>query len=673
MVYGKPQKRSPRITVLCIMLVVSMVFFSASVANLHLYSSDYKSAANSTNTRTLTVSASRGQIVDRYGRPLAYNTDGYSVVFDRAYLPSASLNGYIIKLMEILTQNGESWIDMLPITMEEPYEFTSEEDSESMISSLVRVIGLNYYATAQNCMDEMIDRYKLSDYDAATQRAVMGVRFSMEYFEYSTANPYTFAENVGVNTMTVIEENSDYFKGVNIEVTSVRSYDTGVLSTHIVGTSGPIYAEEWEELSSKGYSYDDITGKSGIELAAEDYLHGINGTRKIVQDADGNVISNEITKSPVNGSTVMLTIDEELQQVAYNALEKRIKYLQSGPAPEAHAGAVVVIENATGSILASVTYPSYDMETYVNDYASLLENEDNPLFNRALMGTYEPGSTFKPATALAGLQSGAITAEDTITCVKKYAYYNDYQPTCTGYHGTLDVISAITYSCNYFFYEVGRRTGIETMNKYCRLFGLGVSTGVEISESTGVLAGPEYRAKLNSVWNPGDTIQAAIGQSDNLFSPLQLAVYTSSIANNGTRYKAHFIDSVYTYDLSSVVTKSVAEVLSESGISEEYYSYVKQGMHSVATDGTVSSVFRNFFINIGGKTGTAQVLQNGVMYNNALFISFAPYENPEISVAVVIEKGGYGTYVAQVAKEIYEYYFSYRGDTYVPEASNTLL
>ncbi len=677
MIYRNEKKKSPRITVLCVLLAACIAIFGGAVARLHIYSSNYVSTSNSTSVRNLVINASRGQIVDRNGKPLAYNTDGYSVIFDRAYLETSRVNNVIIELSKLLMQNGEEWIDLLPISENEPYEFITEnekgESNEDMVSALIKVLELNHYATAQNCVDEMIQRYKLEEYTSYQKRLIMGVRFSMEYLDYSTAVPFTFSESVGERTMTVIKENKTLFKGVDIEVTSQRSYDVGNTAANIVGTSGPVYAEEWEKLKDLGYSYDDITGKSGIEIAAESYLHGTNGVRKITQDVYGNVISNEITQAAVNGDTVMLTIDKDLQDFAYKSLESRIKYLQSHSAPEANAGSVVVIHNASNAVLAAVNYPSYDMETYVNDYESLLVAEGKPLFNRAFMGTYEPGSTFKPATALAGLQSGAITSTEYIDCTKKYKYYDDFQPSCLSRHGPLDVKNAITYSCNYFFFEVGRRTGILSLNKFCQTFGLGVKTGVEIEESAGILAGPDYREKLNAVWNPGDTIQAAIGQSDNLFTPLQMAVYASSIVNNGTRYKAHLIDSVYTYDLSQTVMETKPEVVATSGIEQKHYNNVKQGMHSVATDGTVSSVFRNFKIEIGGKTGTAQVLVNGEMKNNALFISYAPFENPEISVIVVIERGGYGSHVAQVAKEIYNYYFSYHGETYVAPNANVLM
>lgn len=677
MLYRNEKKRSPRITALCIFLCIIVGFFGFSVARLHIYSSNYVSTSNSVSVRNLVINASRGQIVDRNGKPLAYNTDGYSVIFDRAYLEMSRVNEVIIELSNLLTRSGEEWIDLLPISQNMPYEFVMTDDkgesNEDMVKALVKVLGLNHYATAQNCADEMLQRYKLQDFTNYQQRLIMGVRFSMEYLDYSTAVPFVFSENVSEKTVAVIKENSVKFKGVDIKVTSQRSYDVGNTATNIVGTSGPVYAEEWEKLKDKGYSYDDLTGKSGIELAAEEYLHGTNGVRKIKQDVYGNVISNEITTAAVNGHTVMLTIDKDLQDFAYKSLESRIKYLQANRAPEANAGSVVVIHNASNAILAAVNYPSYDMETYTNSYETLLTAEGNPLFNRAFMGTYEPGSTFKPATALAGLQSGAITPTEYIDCTKKYKYYDDFQPSCLSKHGPLDVKSAITYSCNYFFFEVGRRTGILSLNKFCESFGLGVKTGVEIEESAGILAGPDYRAKINSVWNPGDTIQAAIGQSDNLFTPLQMATYASSIVNNGTRYKTHLIDSVYSYDLSKTIMESKAEVVANSGIEQQYYDYVKQGMHSVATDGTVSSVFRNFKIEIGGKTGTAQVLVNGEMKNNALFISYAPFENPEISIIVIIEKGGYGSHVAQVAKEIYNYYFSYHGETYVAPQSNVLM
>lgn len=673
MIRMKKKKVYPRITVLCIIMALIMTVYSASAFSMQIANqSKYTTTEDSLITRTLRVSAARGEILDRYGRPLAYNTEGYNIVFDAAYLSKNNINATVKALIAILTQAGEEWIDLLPMDTKAPYDFLPE--SESARDTLISKISLNHYATAQNCWDAMIERYKLQDYDDATARKIMGVRYSMEYRDYSILNPYTFAEDVSMGTVTVIQENSQALQGVDIEVVAMREYATGITNTHIVGYTGPIYAEEWAALSSKGYSYNDKTGKSGIELSLDDELHGEDGVKTITQDAQGNVISEEITQQPVNGKTITLTIDKDLQEIAYKSLENKIAQLHNtNPGRYANAGAVVVIDNNTGAVLAAVSYPGYTLDTYKDDYESLLQMEGSPLFNRCFYGTYEPGSAMKPAMALIALQSGNLGTAELLECTGKYTFYEDYQPKCLGEHGHIDVARALTVSCNTFFYELGRRCGIQTMNDYCKKFGLGIVTGIEIGESKGILAGIEYRNSIGQSWGPGDTIQAAIGQSDNGFTPVQIAAYTSTIANKGTLYSTHLVESICNYEQDRILEQKGSQVLKVSGIDDYYYDIVQMGMRGVSTEGTVSSVFKKYPIQVCSKTGTAQVYYKGEKFTNGIFISFAPYEHPEISVVVAIEKGGYGAYCASVARDIYEAYFAYRGQKNTVQSTDKLL
>lgn len=669
----KKKKKFPRITALCVIMALVVAVYSASAFGYQVVNrSKYSADADTLTVRQLAVKSARGQILDRYGRVIAYNTQGYSLVFDAAYLSKSRLNSVILSLSKVLTSAGEEWNDLLPLSDTAPYGF--DETDESGCNTLRTKLSLNRYATAQNCWDAMVERYELQDYDAASARVIMGVRYSMQYRDYSILNPYTFADDVSISTVTIVEENPDLYKGVNAEVVATREYDTGITLNQIIGTIGPIYAEEWEKLSAKGYSYNDKTGKGGLEETLDDLLHGEDGVMTITQDASGNVLSEEITQKPVNGNTITLTIDKKLQEVAYKALETRIKQLQETKnGAGADAGAVVVIENNTGAILAAANYPSYTADTYKYDYDSLVTAEGSPLFNRCFFGSYEPGSAMKPATALIGLQTGNITADEIIHCSGKYYFADDYNPKCLGVHEDISVSTALTVSCNTFFYEVGRRVGIEKLNEFCKKFGLGVKTGVETGESAGILAGLEYRQKLGIAWQPGDTIQAAIGQSDNNFTPVQLAAYTATVANKGTLYSAHLVDSVYSYELDQLIDNRGAEVVSHSGIDLEHYSVVHEGMRGVATVGTVRSEFADYDVAIAAKTGTAQVVYKGEEYTNGILITFAPYEDPEISVVVVIEKGGYGSYCAEVARDIYDYYFGYSGESYTPQKTDVLL
>ncbi len=668
----KKSKKNIRLNLLAIILAIVLGGYSLQLVSWQLVHRDsYRSVASATTTYTATIQAARGEILDRYGRPLAVNTESFNITFDRAYLPADQLNDTILTLTNLLASTGESWIDSIPLTKMAPYDFAQE--AEVSISSLRTLLGLAPYATADNCFQAMVNRYMLEDYAPSQQRTIMGVRVMMELAGYSDSNPYTFAEDVSIETVTKIEESSFDLPGVVTDVVPIRQYVSGAIAPHIIGAVGPIYAEEWEELKQNGYSYDDKVGKSGIEKVAEDILRGEDGQKVITRDSSGQVISTQITKQPKNGDTVFLTIDKYLQQKAQEALEQRILELQATEdGANANAGSVVVLNVNTGDVLAAVTYPSYTMETYQNDYSSLLEAPGNPLFNRALSGTYAPGSTFKPATALIGLCTGTITPTDTINCVHRYTYYDDYQPTCLGRHGHINVITAISRSCNYFFYDLGRRVGIDTLNEYCRKFGLGVATGIEISEASGILAGKEYRQSIGSYWVDGDTLQAAIGQSDNLFTPLQMAVYTSTLANNGTRYKATIIDKVMDYALTQTLSETQPTVLDESGISQEFYDVVKQGMLKVTTEGTAAAL-SNYPIDIGGKTGTATIYENGQEYDNAVFIAFAPFDEPEIAVAIVGEKCGHGNALAPVAQAVFDAYFFYQGDAYTEQPVNALL
>lgn len=668
----KKGKKNIRLNLLAILLAIVLAGYSLQLVSWQLLNRDsYRSVASATTTYTAAISAARGEILDRYGRPLAVNTESFNITFDRAYLPGDQLNDTILVLTNLLTQTGESWIDSIPLSKATPYDLT--EESKVSLSSLRSLLGLAHYATAENYFQAMVTRYLLEDYTVSQQRTIMGVRAMMELAGYSDSKPYTFAENVSIETITKIEESSLALPGVVTEVVPIRQYVSGAIAPHIIGTVGPIYAEEWEQLKQSGYSYDDKVGKSGIEKVAEDSLRGQDGEKSITRDSSGQVISTEITKQPQNGNTVFLTIDKYLQQEAQEALKQRILELQgTEDGAYANAGAVVVLNVNTGDVLAAVTYPSYTMETYQNDYNSLLTASAKPLFNRALSGTYAPGSTFKPATALVGLSTGAITATDTIRCVHRYTYYQDYQPTCLGTHGHINVITAISKSCNYFFYDLGRRIGIDTLNEYCRKFGLGASTGIEISEAAGVLAGKEYRKSIGSYWVDGDTLQASIGQSDNLFTPLQMAVYTSTIANNGTRYKANIIKQITNYAMTETISGTEPTVLDQSGISQDIYDVVKQGMLKVTTEGTAAAL-SNYPIDIGGKTGTATVYENGREYDNAVFIAFAPYDEPEIAVAIVGEKCGHGNTLAPVAQAVFDAYFFYQGEVYSDQPLNTLL
>lgn len=665
-----------RFTALIIILLVVLSAFCVKLSELQVFGAGkYLAQASNSSTRTLVTKAARGEIVDRYGRPIVTNRVGYNIVFNAAELNGTKLNTTIIALCDLLSEHDTEWADLLPMETGAPYEFKA--DSDSAVTGLRKLLGLAHYATAQNCFDAMVTRYKLQGYDADIQRTVMGVRYSMETADYSVSSPYTFAEDISEQLMTQISESSFNLPGVSIENGYVREYVDDTLAVHLIGTVGLLSAEEWETLSQTGeYQMNDKIGKSGIEKAAEDYLRGIDGKVELTVAADGTIMDKRTVQQVVNGNTVQLTIDKKLQLVVQNSLADTINKLNTKRKDDDRVtgGAVVVTMVNSGEILASATYPTYSMTDYKENYQKLASDSVNtPLFNRAFNGTYPPGSTFKPLVATAALQEGVITANDTVTCVRKYTRYSDYQPSCLHYHGAINVATALSKSCNYFFFEMGYLLGINQLNSYCKQFGLGVSTGVEsgLNESVGNLSSPEYKQSVFSTpWNPGDTIQTAIGQLYNSFTPLQLSQYTATLANGGTRYNQHLIKSVMSYNMSETVKDDFSTVMNKVDLSDATYNAVRQGMLRVTEDGTSSAVFGNYKIKVCGKTGTADAA-NGK--TNAVFIAFAPYDNPEIAISIVMENGGYGNNAAVIAKDIFDSYFFDEGEPYNETPINTQL
>lgn len=644
----KRDKRRYITIVVCAVLVFVLIFGRAFEIQI-INSKRYVEQANGISKITAPIKASRGEILDCYGRPIATNREGYNIIFNYASINKTTINDTILSLIKLL--KNHEWKDDLPLTDTAPYSF-DKEAAEISKKRMLDMLELAHYATPQNCFDALVKRYSLEDRDKKQQRLIMGVRYTMERAGFSISVPFTFAEDVSSKIMTVILENTDIYgeNGVSVEVASFREYDNASVAPHIIGTVSPIYAEDWEELKAKGYSYDDKVGRSGIEKACEDDLRGTDGEITYTVDSKGKIISSEVTKEPVPGCTVRLTIDKNVQISAQKALMDTIKQLNADKI-YANAGAAVAVNVKTGGILAAVNCPTYTYEQYENDYESLVKDTTGrPLFDRAFTGAYPPGSTFKPAVACAALQEGVITDSEVITCVRKYRHFKDYQPNCMHFHGGITLIPALSKSCNYFFFETGRRLGITKMNAYCKKLGLGVKTGVEVSESAGTLAGPESRAE----WYEGYTLSAAIGQSDNAFTPLQLATYTATIANSGVRYKTTLIDKVMSYSQDKVIRKTEPQIANTVKLDESVINSVKKGMLSVTEDGTGSRVFADYPITVGGKTGTAETTKGA---DHTVFIAFAPYDNPEIAVAVIIEHGKYSSYSGGLLKAIFNAYF----------------
>lgn len=666
-------------------LLAFLVFFAFDLVKIQIIDGEkYDAASSSVSASTAPISAVRGEIVDEQGKPLVYNDQGYSVIFDAAYFPSsndnARRNEIIHSLIQLFEGNSLEWTDNLPLIFDENGAIAFKADSEKEIKEMKSrdMLRLNDYATAQNCFDALIDRYELENYSAQDARKISSVRYEMERIYFRIGNPYTFALDVPEEIIAKIKENSGYFQGVDVQVVPVRKYADGMLAPHILGRIGAIDADEYAEKKDEGYKITDSIGKSGIESAMEKYLKGIDGEATVYTDGDGNR-TTEVTTEPIHGNTVVLTINAGLQEVANRALEQALwDYAGTQGNMVESAGAAVVINCKTGAILASTTYPTYDISTYSDNVEALNTAPGSPLWNRALLSTYATGSTMKPSVAIAALEEEIIDTEFTVYCSGSYNYLGQHFK-CEQSHDSrfVDVVHAIDESCNTFFYEVGKMLGIEKMNEYRTLFGLGAKTGCELGEAAGVLDSPEYRSSLGQSWLPGYTIQSAIGQAGNLFTPIQLANYCATIANGGIRYKTHFVKCIKNYDYSGTVLETKPEIVADTGVSAETLNTVKQGMLEVGTTGYCARYFAHLPVKVAAKTGTSQEIRKldgvSVKINNGFLIAFAPYENPEIAVAVVGEGMTSGAFVAPVVAEIVDYYFGQSDSMELYQAENTLI
>lgn len=689
-----------RITAFTVAVILIFSLFTIDLFRIQIvHAEDYSSQRIALSTADTTVEAVRGEILDCNGKSLVTNRQINSVIFNGSYFPSTKeqeqRNEIIISLIRLLESHATPWNDEIPLYLDENGSVQFKPDSEKDIKLLKSksILYLNDYATAQNCFDELKTKFMLEKYSAADALKIASVCFSLKKNVFSVTNPYTFADDVSVELASAIKENSRFYQGVEIKVVSERQYLDGTVAPHIIGAVGNINAQEYAKRSKqyeeaisdttltagqlrtlklRAYSMDDTIGKFGIEAAMEEYLRGTNGIESTVTDADKNK-TTELSVAPVQGNTVILTIDADFQKAVQESLGAFVESHKENAAIPA-VGAAVVMQVNSGAVLAAATYPSYNLATYYDDYNALASNPASPLWNRALQSTYEPGSTFKLSVALAGLEEGVINRDTKIYCNHIYTEFKDTQFKCLGTHGAINVVEAINQSCNIFFYETGRQLGIEKMNDYASRLGLGQKTGVEISESTGVLASISYREAHGGTWYPGDTVQAAIGQSDNLFTPIQLCSYVSTIANGGTRYKAHLVKSVKSYDYGKVIIDNQPIVLNETGISQSSINIVKEGMMRL---GARTAAFADLPVSVAAKTGTAEskAKVNGKIESglNAFMVSFAPADNPEIAVCVAVENLNSGAATAALTAEIYRAYFNTSSEIMPITGYNTIL
>ncbi len=682
------------LALLCaVMVLFAWVLFDLQVVNgsYYLEQSTRKIAV------TEPVQAARGEILDRYGRLLVSNRAAYQVTVDTRLMgDEKERNETVLKLLEICREQAVEWNDNLPITRTAPFRFTVESPFEntttaedgtvsnsptslSRLITALRLRQLDKNSTADEVVSALRDWFEVEESVSENEgRELVGVLYELALRSKDVVRSnYVLCQGVDINFITAVKER--HMAGVKIDTVTVREYNTKYAS-HILGRVGAI--QNWDNYKDKGYSMSDTVGISGVELAFEEILRGGPGTKDIELNQSGKVVSESWHTDPETGEpalpqpgdNLMLTLDIRLQEVAEEALKRHIP----GMSEESQAGACVVTD-MSGGVLACASYPSYDLSTYNRDYNALAADPLKPFFNRALQGLYAPGSTFKMAVAAGALEEGKITTTEKILDTGRYTHYDRIQdqPMCWyfrqygGTHGYENVSEAIRDSCNVFFYETGLRLGIRKIDEYASLFGLGEKTGLELFEEAGEIAGPETSKKHDQTWYEGDTMYAAIGQGNTQVTPIQLCNYVATLVNGGSHYPTHLKKTVKSSDFSQVVEEYVPVAKDEIHLDENNLAAVKKGMGMVTGEGSAARYFRDLPVKVGAKTGTAQVSRNSEAH--AILVAFAPYEDPEIAISIVVEHGGSGTLVSAIAADIIDYYFSARDTMDAPPVENTLV
>ena len=642
----------------------------------------FKAQATNTTDYKFTVTAARGNIVDSKGERIASSVTGYNVVLNKLLMGDEDLDALLQKLVGLLGENGESWNDSLLIGQADAaghYAYTAESDNAAEQRSLAAMkenLGLQQYATADDVMEKLVEDYDLADFSFYWQRILGGIHYEMQLQAFSNVNNFILAENVSEATVATIKENSLTLPGVEIVETSARSYEQGTVLPHVLGRVGKITAEKWKvtdengqvtyPLKEKGYNMNDVIGISGLESAYEDELRGKDGVETITRNSDGVIVNTALTTVPEPGHTVQLTIDSEFQKAVDQALAKNVEWIKNtyADSKQANAGAVVVIDVKTGGVLAASNYPSFDQNLYAAQYNEYSADENMPLFNRALQGLYTPGSTYKPSVAVAGLDTGLLNRNSTVNCTRVYTYYKDYRPRCAQHghgNGPIDVINAIKWSCNIFFYDVGRRLTSDVYDAYAYKLGLGQRTGVEVSEALGHLT-----TKNDSNYTESLDIQAAIGQGNTAVTPIQLATYAATLANRGTRYRTHFVKAILDSNTGETLQETQPEVMDVVEDKGETFDLVREGMKGVAQ--TIPALAA-YPYTIACKTGSPQRSEGYYVgstykhYTNAAMIAYGPAEDPEIAIGVVVEYGGAGARTGQLVADIFNAYYAMKDGT----------
>ena len=646
---------------------------------------DFKAQATNTTDYNFTVTAARGDIVDSSGRRIATSTTSYNVALNKLLMGDRDLDTMLQQIVELLRENGESWNDTLLIGQPDAaghYEFTDDDTSTSdqkQLADMKDTLGLQQYATADDVMEMLVEKNNLQGFSLEWQRVLAGIHYEMDRQAFSNVNNFVMAENVSAAAVATIKEHSLQLPGVEIVETSARSYEQSDIIPAVLGRVGKITAEKWKvtdsdgnvtyPLRDKGYNMNDILGISGLESAYEDELRGKDGVETITRNSDGVIVDTQLTTVPEPGHTVQLTIDSNFQRAVDKALAENIDMINrvyNTGDMKAAAAAAVVIDVKDGGVLAASNYPSFDQNLYATNYSEYSSDPGLPLFNRALQGLYTPGSTFKPAVAVAALDSGLINQYSTVFCNGVYNYFKDYHPKCTrhGHSGNIDVVTAIKWSCNIFFYDVGRRLTSDVYDAYAYKLGLGQRTGVEVSEATGRLT-----TKNDSNYTASLDVQAAIGQGNTVVTPIQLATYAATLANNGVRYRTHFVKAILDTNTGEVLSETQPEVMDVIEGTGNTFELVREGMKQVPS--TISGKISSYPIAIACKTGTPQRSETyapGKHYLNAMMVAYLPADDPEIAIGISIEYGGYGARAGDLVVDIANAYFAMKDGTLEKQA-----
>lgn len=687
------QKKTRIIIAVTLIVAILTLYIGRLVSIQIVHGADYAAQGDFVSVRNVTVEAARGEILDRNGNPIVTNRQGNSIVLDATYFPTKdnkAQNDIILALIQLFDSRGEAWINDLPLVFGSDGSVTFAEDRETDITTMkgADYLNLNPYATAQNCYDAMVEKFGLEGYSDTDAHNIAAVRYGMMMTLFpSGVSTYTFAEDVSTTLASIIKENSDTYVGADVQIVPYREYTSGTFAPHIIGRVAAIDANEYAEKKDEGYALNDEIGKFGIEQYAESYLRGTDGTLRVTTRSSGEV-EEEYIVTPEQGNTVILTLSAPLQNVAQQALDDAVARVAASTPPSSYdtrdyrfaSGAVIAMDVRNGEILACASNPNYDITQYADHYNELASAANSPLWNRPLQSAYAPGSSFKPGVALAGLEEGVITANSTVTCRNPYWRFSDIDFRCLqiGHHGvhSIDVLHALQYSCNIFFYETGYLLGIDRMAQYSSMYGFGQKTGVELTEATGAVSSPAYAEEMaeaigsdpDTAWTEGMVVQTAIGQAYNLMTPIQLVNYCAMIANGGTRWTPHFIKSIKSYDYSETyVDNSAGTVAFQGDFNPENLAIVRKGMYAMATysgnEARLLNEGRLGEIGVAAKSGTPQVdrmiEETGRLdtRNNKVLIAFAPYDDPEIAVAVVIEDATATSPGVEVAQKILEEYF----------------